>query len=372
MVKITKCFMIVLTCFLVFNVNPHVQYASEIKAILTVKASPNSKFKTEITISNHKLLKTILKKGVYKNSQIVPVTDTYLTLIDDGLNQTYLVDPNFDLFNERKNQLIELPGNAKNELISYVADIQSVHYGDMIPWKKVNRLIPRKRKFQVIDLETGLKFNVQRRAGKNHADVQPLTRSDTAIMKQIYNGKWSWQRKAILIKTGKHLFAASMHGMPHGGDGISNNGFSGHFCIHFMDSATHGTGKVDPGHQLMVRKAAGKIDEFVNHASPYDIINTFFVALNLGESQIIKLSFPHANHNQLPYFINKSQDQRMIIHPRSTYKIQESTDLISLDIPIKVSIFRKGQKEEKAVFTFQMKRTSLMGEWKIDYISMVS
>ncbi|MCM3080108.1 hypothetical protein [Brevibacillus invocatus] len=36
---------------------------------------------------------------------------------------------------------------------------------------------------KVIDLETGQRFQVQRRAGSRHADVQPLTRNDTMILK---------------------------------------------------------------------------------------------------------------------------------------------------------------------------------------------
>lgn len=61
-------------------------------------------------------------------------------------------------------------------------------------------------------METGLQFQVQRRAGKNHADVQPLTKQDTAVMKQIYQGKWSWKRRAILVRKDDQFLAASMHG----------------------------------------------------------------------------------------------------------------------------------------------------------------
>ena len=58
-------------------------------------------------------------------------------------------------------------------------------------------------------------------------------------MKTIYNGKWSWKRRAILIITHDQLLAASMHGMPHGA-GALKNGFPGHFCVHFYGSTTHG------------------------------------------------------------------------------------------------------------------------------------
>ena len=62
---------------------------------------------------------------------------------------------------------------------------------EMLPWEEVNEILPKFSKFEVIDVETGLRFSVQRRAGSKHADVQPLTRKDTKIMKEIYQGKWS-------------------------------------------------------------------------------------------------------------------------------------------------------------------------------------
>ena len=41
-------------------------------------------------------------------------------------------------------------------------------------WNTVKELLPRGAKFTVIDVESGKSFNVQRRAGSRHADVQPL------------------------------------------------------------------------------------------------------------------------------------------------------------------------------------------------------
>ena len=59
-------------------------------------------------------------------------------------------------------------------------------------------------------------------------------------MKSIYGGSWSWDRRAILVKYDGHVYAASMNGMPHEDDTISDNDFDGHFCIHFTGSKTHG------------------------------------------------------------------------------------------------------------------------------------
>lgn len=57
---------------------------------------------------------------------------------------------------------------------------------EMLPWEKVNGILPKYSKFTVMDVETGKKFKVQRRAGSHHADVQPLNAEETKIMKSIY------------------------------------------------------------------------------------------------------------------------------------------------------------------------------------------
>ena len=92
-------------------------------------------------------------------------------------------------------------------------------------------------------------FTVKRWAGANHIDAEPKTASDTAIMKEVYGGSWSWARRPVLVKYNGHVYAGSMNGMPHGTSTISGNNFNGHFCIHFYKSKTHGTKRVDPDHQ---------------------------------------------------------------------------------------------------------------------------
>ncbi len=115
--------------------------------------------------------------------------------------------------------------------------------------------IPRGATFQIKDVATGRVFTVRRWAGANHIDAEPKTAADTATMKSIYGGSWSWSRRAILVKYNGHVYAASMNGMPHGTSTISGNNFNGHFCIHFYKSRTHETNRVDPDHQNAVARA---------------------------------------------------------------------------------------------------------------------
>lgn len=162
-------------------------------------------------------------------------------------------------------------------------------YGVLLTWNQVTEIFPRMAKAKVRDLETGLSFNVQRRAGSAHADVQPLTAQDTKIFKEIYGGSWSWRRRAIIVERDGYQIAASMHGMPHGQGAISGNNFSGHFCIHFLDSTTH-SNNIDLAHQLMVWKAAGLIEEYLKKQSPQAMIEIALTALGQNDRQLLILS----------------------------------------------------------------------------------
>ncbi|MFZ5923999.1 MAG: peptidoglycan-binding protein [Bacillota bacterium] len=126
---------------------------------------------------------------------------------------------------------------------------------EVLSWEEARRVF--KTTARVIDVRTGLSFQVKRRGGHFHADCEPITVEDTATMKQVFGGQWSWERRPIIVEIGGRRVAASMNGMPHGGQWVRNNGFPGHFCIHFAGSRLHGSGSVDLEHQACVREAAG-------------------------------------------------------------------------------------------------------------------
>lgn len=119
----------------------------------------------------------------------------------------------------------------------------------------VTNVIPKNAKFTVKDVRSGKTFTAVRWSGVNHLDAEPATKEDTATLKSIYHGSWSWDRRPILILYRGNVYAASMNGMPHGTTTI-NNDFDGHFCIHFKNSKTHGTNVVDADHQDAVNVAS--------------------------------------------------------------------------------------------------------------------
>ena len=118
----------------------------------------------------------------------------------------------------------------------------------------------------VTDVKTGISFQVKRWSGGSHADVEPLTASDTAAICRMYGvtkasditESNNYQRRSILVTINGHSYAASMYGVPHNadeGDTIKDNNYSGQFCIHFTNSSTHGSKKVDADHQNAINYA---------------------------------------------------------------------------------------------------------------------
>ena len=116
-------------------------------------------------------------------------------------------------------------------------------------------VIPNGAVFQIKDVSTGLIFSARRQSGGNHMDAEPLTAEDTAILKKINGGSFSWRRRAVLVKYNGHVYAASIYSEPHGTNTILDNNFDGQFCLHFYGSKTHGTDRVDADHQKCVEQA---------------------------------------------------------------------------------------------------------------------
>ena len=136
----------------------------------------------------------------------------------------------------------------------------------------------------VYDIESGLSFKIKRTYGHNHADCETLTAADTATMKKVYDGTWSWERRDIIVSVDGLKIAACMTGMPHAGtdkysankvvssrsggygrgtnlDAVKKNNMNGVFDVHFLGSKNHYNNKIDPKHQALVKQAAKWAEE---------------------------------------------------------------------------------------------------------------
>jgi hypothetical protein len=128
---------------------------------------------------------------------------------------------------------------------------------ELLDWEHARWLFGGKREATIRDQATGRQFRVRRLGGGNHADCEPLTPADTQIMKSIAGGAWTWTPRPVQVIVGGRTIAASINFMPHEIQTITDNGFDGHFCVHFRHSKTHKTNSEDPRHQANVLEAAG-------------------------------------------------------------------------------------------------------------------
>jgi len=144
-------------------------------------------------------------------------------------------------------------------------------------WEQVQHIFPRGADARVVDLSTGKEFNIRRSFGTHHADVEPLTTTDTEIMRNIWGG-YSWARRPVAIYVAGQIFPASLTFSPHAGrddmpalatvdarsggygrgvnmDTIKGNGINGIICLHFEGSLLHGSLRSNPDHQNAVARA---------------------------------------------------------------------------------------------------------------------
>lgn len=174
----------------------------------------------------------------------------------------------------------KLAANAGSSTGSSTGKTETKQSSYMLSWfSKASKIFKTGDIATVYDIKSGLSFKVKRTYGHNHADCEALTAKDTAIMKKIFGGSWTWSRRSVIVKVDGMRIAASMAGMPHAGldkyaanryissrsggfgrgenlDAVKGNNMNGHFDIHFYGSRTHGTNRVDSAHQRMVKAAA--------------------------------------------------------------------------------------------------------------------
>lgn len=163
-----------------------------------------------------------------------------------------------------------------------VKDTPSEKHGELLDWfSEAQYVIPINTDFTVVDFDTGKSFKARRTIGSGHADCEPLTANDTAIMKEIWGGYFNWNKRSVVVYSGGRKIAASAAGMLHAGnesapggvwtdwrsdnygagtnyDYVKGNNANGHFDLHFYNSIGHSSGTVNKTHQANILRSAGK------------------------------------------------------------------------------------------------------------------
>ena len=117
-----------------------------------------------------------------------------------------------------------------------------------------NKLVKRGGYASIYDIDTGLTLRIKRKGGTNHMDVEPASKKDTATLKKIAGGIFSWKSHAVVLIAKGHYVAAAINTMPHGEYTIKDNDFPGQFCLHMVGSRTHETNRINPEHQKSIER----------------------------------------------------------------------------------------------------------------------
>ncbi|WP_432402350.1 LysM peptidoglycan-binding domain-containing protein [Wukongibacter sp. M2B1] len=141
-----------------------------------------------------------------------------------------------------------------------VKSTPSSTYGEYLDWwTEAQYVVPIGKVFTVRDFHSGKQWTMKRTIGANHADCEPLTSYDAAVMKEVWGGNYSWDTRPVLIIVDGRKIAASGSSMPHDIEYITDNGVTGHMDIHFANSTRHKDGKINYDHQEDIKVAAGLI-----------------------------------------------------------------------------------------------------------------
>jgi hypothetical protein len=334
---------------------------------ISVRISPSAAYEHKTVLTDKAALQLLKGSKEEKAEHSTGLSDIFITIIQHDKTSQFQMEKSGALWNETELTRLVLARKATKQLQAHAGSLRASHYGSIPPWSEVSKQLPRKSMFSIIDMDKGLVFRAQRRAGSKHADVQPLTKEDTKTMKQIFDDRWSWDRRAIIvIMENNTRIAASMNGMPHGGDGIPDNGFSGHFCIHFLGSTTHRSVHPDLFHQLMVYTAAGKRDEFLNSLSPNELAQTFIGALSQRNSDFLKIVMKDANSEVVNTFLNELKGEtafRIVYKKRSALK--DKTYGLTEQLVMPVFMKRKNKPEQSTPLQFDFVRESVYSPWRI-------
>ena len=147
----------------------------------------------------------------------------------------------------------ELPANEGWMASPAMSQVKLLHWQNEIkPYVKEGQT------FTVLDPNTNLSWKLVFYSLGRHADSQPASWRDTRIMNRSFgNTSWTIHPVYVLLPSGQWTLA-TMHNRPHLYGSITNNGFGGHLCVHFlrdMAEAQKNDPKYGVNNQVTLRSA---------------------------------------------------------------------------------------------------------------------
>lgn len=123
----------------------------------------------------------------------------------------------------------ELPADAGKMAAPAVSQLK------LLSWQtEIKPYVKSGQTFTVYDPNTGLGWKLVFYSLGRHADSQPASWQDTQIMNRSFGStSWNIHPVYVLLPSGQWTMA-TMHNRPHLYGSITDNGFGGHLCVHFL------------------------------------------------------------------------------------------------------------------------------------------
>jgi len=173
-----------------------------------------------------------------------------ITGVASPLTQSALYAPGAKGFGTPVAELGEAEGKGEGPSVSQV---KLLHW-----FNDVKKSASGGQQATVYHPSSGISFAIRFYSMGNHADSEPASWRDTQLMNRAF-GTPSWNINIVYVKLpdGRWTLAA-MHNRPHLTGAVSENGFGGHLCVHFLRD-TDEVNRNDPDYgasnQRAIRKA---------------------------------------------------------------------------------------------------------------------
>ncbi|MGI6153758.1 MAG: peptidoglycan-binding domain-containing protein [Christensenellaceae bacterium] len=128
--------------------------------------------------------------------------------------------------------------------------------GLLSSWENISPLFPEGSTATITDYNTGTTYKVQRTGGVNCAHVVTAQEADYDSYLYTFGGSSSWEHRPVLAEIGGQTYAASMFGMPTGGETTNASGMKGYTVLYFNNSKTDVMSIADEEHIIAIAAAA--------------------------------------------------------------------------------------------------------------------
>ena len=196
-----------------------------------------------------------------KNMKHKSLLIIFIFMVTAGLFANLFPYPIFSNYtNITKNEAYQINNYHETELQKQETE-ESPQILNLDWQKEIYFLLEEDAIYKLIDLKTQTQFYIKIIGKHNHADIEPNSIQDFESMQNLSKNAWSWNKRPMLLKYNETTyFPASLSLYPHG---YSQARATGHFCLHFKNSKTHGTNRIDEAHQKQI-SIAKNLKKFLN------------------------------------------------------------------------------------------------------------